>query len=81
MSNVIQLDRFKHITYLEDDEGIFGIRIEKFGTVAEFLFNGYIELDWLNIDLNQEELKMVMVMWLLMVDPDLIKHDEEEANK
>jgi len=80
MGEVVEFnrDKFPHITYMIGDEGPCGIQVEKGNIAVCFWFDGDLDLEnCFNIELDQEEMKMVMIMWLCCVDPSIIKFDDE----
>lgn len=77
MNNIIEFPntKFDYIKYRFDENNKpYGIvcRNAEFWLAGDLTVNGYTE-----ISLSAEELKMVMIMWLSLVDPSVINYDAD----
>ena len=79
MSNIIKFPQDKHtnITYIMNDVNEpAAIRVKKGGIAAEFWLDGELRLDISSkMEMTADEMKMLMIMWLSMVDPGVINYD------
>ena len=80
MGNVIEFPgtKFSHITYMMGDDGPVGVMISKGNLSVEFWLDGDLTLEnCMAMEMTSEEMSMLMIMWLSLVDPEVINYDAE----